>query len=203
MVEVEEQIRLTQFADSKYNAVLSHHRMSYPTDRRYYKDVPIVEGVTGEKGYVTAPVDLESLRGELQSVFKQGIRSLAVVLKHAAVFPDHEIKVGRLAEEIGFTQISLSHQVMPMVKMVPRGFTAAADAYLTPHIKRYIDGFKTGFDEGLENVQVLFMQSDGGLAHVQDFSGHKAILSGPAGGYVGYANLTQWKDCPPNLQVFQ
>ena len=137
----------------------------------------------------------------LQSVLKRGIRSLAVVLKHSAIFPEHELAVGRLAEEMGFSQISLSHRVMPMVKMVPRGFTAAADAYLTPHIKRYIDGFKAGFDSGLNDVQLLFMQSDGGLAHVQDFSGHKAILSGPAGGYVGYANLTRWDGAPSHLQV--
>lgn len=120
-----------------------------------------------------------------------------------------------------------------MVKMVPRGFTAAADAYLTPHIMRYILAFQAGFDAGLANVQVcrprchcvhvqglenarrlphlacplsacmmgayclcylqvLFMQSDGGLARVEQFSGHKAILSGPAGGYVGYALTTKY-----------
>lgn len=166
-----------------------------------YKGVPITEGITGEQGYITKPLNLSRLREDLQRVFKRGIRSLAVVLKHAAVFPDHELEVGQLAAEIGFTQISLSHKVMQMVKMVPRGFTAAADAYLTPHIKRYINGFKSGFDAGLDKVQVLFMQSDGGLAHIEDFSGHKAILSGPAGGYVGYASLTKWTSSPPNLQV--
>ena len=71
-----------------------------------------------------------------QAVRAAGISSVAVVLKHAYIFGEHEMAVGRLAEELGFTQISLSSVVMPMVKMVPRGFTAAADAYLTPHILR-------------------------------------------------------------------
>lgn len=68
-------------------------------------------------------------------------------------------------------QVSLSHAVMPMVKMVARGFTTAADAYLTPHIMRYLATFMRGFDEGLKHVQVLFMQSDGGLSHASHFSG--------------------------------
>jgi len=80
-----------------------------------------------------------------------------------------------------------------MVKMVPRGFTAAADAYLTPHIMRYVQAFEAGFDEGLQQVPVYFMQSDGGLAGTDAFSGHRAILSGPAGGYVGYARTTSWE----------
>lgn len=72
----------------------------------------------------------------IKGVLRRGIKSLAVVFKHAAIFPDHELQVGAIAKELEFEQISLSHQVMPMVKMVPRGFTAAADAYLTPHIKK-------------------------------------------------------------------
>ncbi|KAF5842896.1 Hydantoinase/oxoprolinase N-terminal region-domain-containing protein [Dunaliella salina] len=124
------------------------------------------------------------------AVHASGIRSLAVVLKHAAVFPDHEQAVGKLARELGFEQISLSHEVMPMVKMVARGFTAAADAYLTPHIMRYLHTFQSGFDAGLSNVQVLFVQSDGGLCRAANFSGHKAVLSGPAGGVVGCALTT-------------
>ncbi|EFJ47592.1 hypothetical protein VOLCADRAFT_61291, partial [Volvox carteri f. nagariensis] len=136
-------------------------------------------------------------RARAYAVLSRGIRSLAVVLKHAAIFPAHEQQVGSLAREMGFTQVSLSHEVMPMVKMVPRGFTAAADAYLTPHIKKYISDFAGGFDAGLKDVQVLFMQSDGGLSPVDRFSGHKAILSGPAGGYVGYALTTRWPGMDP------
>ncbi len=74
---------------------------------------------------------------------------------------------------MGFKQISLSSVVMPMVKMVPRGYTASADAYLTPHIMRYLQTFIAGFDDGLPAVQIAFMQSDGGLSPVEGFSGHK------------------------------
>lgn len=83
-------------------------------------------------------------------------------------------QVGELAKRMGFKQISLSSVVMPMVKMVPRGYTASADAYLTPHIMRYLQTFMAGFDDGLPNVQLAFMQSDGGLSPVETFSGHKA-----------------------------
>ncbi|KAL4856136.1 5-oxoprolinase [Chlorella vulgaris] len=148
--------------------------------------------VTGEAVYVRTPPNLAALRLELQKVLDAGIVSVAVVLKHAAIFPQHEQEVGQLALKMGFQQVSLSSVVMPMVKMVPRGFTAAADAYLTPHIMRYIATFQAGFDSGLQRVPVYFMQSDGGLTSVADFSGHKAILSGPAGGYVGYAMTTRW-----------
>ena len=75
-------------------------------------------------------------RSVLQNLLDSGVKSIAVVFKHAAIFPDHEQAVGRLAKELGFRQVSLSSEVMQMVKMVPRGFTATADAYLTPHIMR-------------------------------------------------------------------
>lgn len=75
---------------------------------------------------------------------------------------------------MGFKQVSLSAEIMPMVKMVPRGFTTAADAYLTPHIMRYLTTFQSGFDAGLAEVQLGFMQSDGGLSPLETFSGHKA-----------------------------
>lgn len=159
---------------------------------------------TGEQIEIRTPPNLNSLRTDLSAILDSGIRSIAVVLKHSAIFPDHEELVGKLAESLGFTQISLSAKVMPMVKMVPRGFTAAADAYLTPHIMKYIQTFKSGFDSGLvDKVPVYFMQSDGGLAGVDQFSGHKAVLSGPAGGYVGYAVTTRWgKKAPPQIIGF-
>ena len=153
----------------------------------------ITKAITGELVEIRKRPDLKSLRHHLEHILELGITSLAVVLKHAAIFPDHEKLVGTVARELGFEQVSLSHEVMPMVKLVPRGFTATADAYLTPHIMKYIQTFKEGFDEGLTNVPVHFMQSDGGLAGVDAFSGHKAILSGPAGGYVGFARTTRWE----------
>lgn len=91
---------------------------------------------TGEAVVVRRAPDLADLRARLLEVRESGIASLAVVLKHSAIFPDHERAVGELARELGFTQVSLSSSIMAMVKMVPRGYTAAADAYLTPHILR-------------------------------------------------------------------
>lgn len=104
--------------------------------------------------------------------------------------------MGDLAREIGFTQISVSSQLLPMIKMVPRGVSSTADAYLTPILRNYLDGFFDGFDEqlrsaGLDKPRVEFMASDGGLLNLDNFSGLKSILSGPAGGVVGYA-LTSW-----------
>ena len=100
--------------------------------------------------------------------------------------------VGEIAKSMGcFSEISLSHEVMSMVKMVPRGHTACAAAYLTPKITEYLAGFTKGFDDGLmKNVRLDFMKSDGGLTPVNDFGGHQAVLSGPAGGVVGYAKTS-------------
>ena len=110
-----------------------------------------------------------------------------VVFLHGYAFQEHERQIGELAYDIGYEQISLSHQVMPMVKMVARGDTTTVDAYLTPHIQNYLESFRSGFSDNLKNSQLLFMQSDGGLTDSENFKGSNAILSGPAGGVVGYA----------------
>jgi len=156
--------------------------------------VRFVECSTGETALVRRPPDLVQARKDLESLLRKGYRSVAIVFKHAAVFPDHEVAVGRLAEQLGFQQVSLSHAVARAVRIVPRAHTAAADAYLTPAIVRYVSMFTAGFDAGISDgsVDVQFMQSDGGLAPAARFSGHLAILSGPAGGYVGYARTTRW-----------
>uniref|UniRef100_A0A9J7YDM8 5-oxoprolinase, ATP-hydrolysing n=1 Tax=Cyprinus carpio carpio TaxID=630221 RepID=A0A9J7YDM8_CYPCA len=99
----------------------------------------------------------------------------------------HEKAVVSLAKRLGFTQVSLSSEVMPMVRAVPRGYTVCADAYLTPKIHLYLTEFSEGFKGGLKDVDVLFMQSDGGLTPMEQFCGSRAVLSGPAGGVVGYA----------------
>ncbi|KAM3577612.1 hypothetical protein VYU27_000488 [Nannochloropsis oceanica] len=152
-------------------------------------------GVTGERIRIEKAVDEAMARKQLQALYDAGFTSVAVVLLHAYTFTAHEVLLGRLAKEIGFRQVSLSSQVMPMVKMVPRGLTTCIDAYLTPVIDAYLQSFKSGFDRGLEgNVKVAFMQSDGGLAPMNAFSGHRAILSGPAGGVVGYAATVFQKD---------
>tara|TARA_B100001105_G_scaffold42254_1_gene30817 strand:- start:472 stop:2193 length:1722 start_codon:yes stop_codon:yes gene_type:complete len=151
----------------------------------------IAEGTTGEKFAVLAKPDLESVSKELEAVFEKGILAVAVVFLHAYAFPEHEREIGKIADEIGFEQISLSHEVMPMVKMVARGDTTTVDAYLTPHIRNYLESFRSGFSDNLEKSQLLFMQSDGGLTDSGNFKGSNAILSGPAGGVVGYAVTTE------------
>ncbi|CEP11182.1 hypothetical protein [Parasitella parasitica] len=156
------------------------------------KDGRLRQGVSGEWIKIVQSPDLEAIKLQLQGLYDKGYRSIAVCLLHSYTFPDHEQQIGDLAESIGFEHVSLSSQVMPMVKVVPRGTSATADAYLTPCIKKYIKGFVSGFDDGFEKgtTQLQFMQSDGGLVPVSNFSGFKAILSGPAGGVVGYALTT-------------
>ncbi|XP_070160046.1 5-oxoprolinase isoform X1 [Polyergus mexicanus] len=158
-----------------------------------------VKGSTGEDLFVTQELDEAELKEDLKELRNLGIESLAVVLMHSYTYAAHEIRIGELAREAGFSQVSLSHEVMPMTRIVPRGFTVCADAYLTPHIKNYLQAFSSGFKDNLKNVNVLFMQSDGGLTPMDSFNGSRAILSGPAGGVVGYAMTTYGKET--NLPV--
>ncbi|CAH0550452.1 unnamed protein product [Brassicogethes aeneus] len=151
-----------------------------------------VDGKTGEKFYVTKEVNLEETRNKLAALRAKGIDSISVALAHSYAYYEHELLIGQVAHEIGFQHVSLSHQVMPMVRIVPRGFTSCADAYLTPHVKKYLQGFSRGFKNQLDGTRVLFMQSDGGLTPMDNFNGSRAILSGPAGGVVGYA-VTTWQ----------
>ena len=151
-------------------------------------------GRTQERVVVMRKPDLEQVRRDLTEVYAAGIRSLAVCLAHSYTFPDHEAAVGAIARSVGFTHVTLSHEIMAMVKLVPRSFTACADAYLTPCIQTYLAQFLAGFDAEVESrVQVLFMQSDGGLTERRQFNGFKAVLSGPAGGVVGYSQTTPMK----------
>ncbi|GAA6228331.1 5-oxoprolinase [Lates japonicus] len=147
----------------------------------------IVTGSTGDSLEVWRELDLERVEKDLRGVLSRGITSLAVLLLHSYTWSDHEKAVGALARRLGFTQVSLSSEVMPMVRAVPRGYTVCADAYLTPKIRQYLRGFTSGFKGALKDVDVLFMQSDGGLTPMEQFCGSRAVLSGPAGGVVGYA----------------
>ncbi|KAG5187249.1 Hydantoinase B/oxoprolinase-domain-containing protein [Tribonema minus] len=144
-------------------------------------------GVTGERVRVLRRPDVAALREQLSAVLARGVSSLAVVFLHSYTYAAHERAVGDLARDMGFAHVSLSSEVMPMVKAVPRGYTTAADAYLTPIITQYLASFRAGFDAGFDDIQTLFMQSDGGLTPMSQFRGSRAILSGPAGGVVGYA----------------
>lgn len=142
--------------------------------------------------------DLDAVKHDLQKLYDDGYRSLAIVLVHSYTYPDHEHAIGSLARSVGFVHVSESAQLLPMIKVVPRGVSSTADAYLTPILYDYLDGFFKGFDSKLRDgrqmsPRVEFMGSDGGLVDLDNFSGLKSILSGPAGGVVGYA-LTSWDE---------
>ncbi|GAB1212165.1 hypothetical protein ATERTT37_001295 [Aspergillus terreus] len=162
-------------------------------DKDAFAGARVVEGVTGEKFRVVQELDLEEVRRELQRLKEEGYQSLSVALVHSFAYPEHERQIGELAESMGFS-VTLSSKLQPMIKIVPRGMSAAADAYLTPVIKTYIDSISSSFEGGLESqheCRFEFMQSDGGLVDFRKFSGLKAILSGPAAGVVGFA-ATSW-----------
>lgn len=162
-------------------------------DSDCFSDCRMVEGITGEQFRVVQELDLAEVKAELQRLKEQGIQSLSVALLHSYAYPEHERQIGELAQEMGFS-VTLSSNLQPMIKIVPRGMSAAADAYLTPVIKTYIDSISSSFEGGLESQQDCrfeFMQSDGGLVDFRKFSGLKAILSGPAAGVVGFA-ATSW-----------
>ncbi|MFG2556402.1 hydantoinase B/oxoprolinase family protein [Streptomyces sp. NPDC048581] len=152
----------------------------------YERVVEVDERITAGGTVLHAP-DLDALAAPLQEAYDDGIRAVAVVCMHSHLHPAHEQAVGRLAARIGFPQISLSSEVSPLMKVVPRGDTAVVDAYLSPVLRRYVQHVA---DE-LEGVRLMFMQSNGGLAEAGQFRGKDAILSGPAGGIVGMARMSQ------------
>ncbi|MBP2229109.1 5-oxoprolinase (ATP-hydrolyzing) [Azospirillum agricola] len=132
-------------------------------------------------GRVLKPVDLHAVRRGLEEAYRLGFRAAAVVLMHGYRYPEHERQVASLARAVGFTQVSVSHLVSPLMKLVGRGDTTVADAYLSPILRRYVD--KVAGE--LNGVPLMFMQSNGGLTDARRFQGKDAILSGPAGGVVG------------------
>jgi len=138
-------------------------------------------------GTVETPLDLEVTGEALEAARQAGIDAVAIVFMHAYAYPEHEHQAVRLAREIGFTQISASHEVSPLVKFVGRGDTAVVDAYLSPLLRRYVDRVAAALSAGqtAKRPRLLFMQSSGGLTSANLFRGKDAILSGPAGGVVG------------------
>ncbi|MEV0322246.1 hydantoinase B/oxoprolinase family protein [Streptomyces sp. NPDC050658] len=152
----------------------------------YERVIEADERVTAD-GDVLRPPDLESLAGPLQEAYDDGIRSVAVVCLHSHLYPAHERAIGELAVRTGFPQVSLSSEVSPLMKLVPRGDTAVVDAYLSPVLHRYV---RHVADE-LHGVRLMFMQSNGGLTEAGQFRGKDAVLSGPAGGIVGMARMSQ------------
>jgi len=147
-----------------------------------YGDVVEIEARVRADGEVLTPLNVERARAALQAAFDRGFRAVAIALMHGYRFTAHEAQVAALAREIGFTQVSASHEVGALIKLVARGDTAVADAYLSPVLRRYVDRVAGELGEGL---RLLFMQSNGGLVEAKAFRGRDAVLSGPAGGIVG------------------
>ncbi len=130
-------------------------------------------------------LDEAGTRSALQSAFDSGIRAVAIVFMHGYRYTDHETRAGEIAREIGFTQVSISHLVSPLMKLVGRGDTTVVDAYLSPILRRYVDQVATELGTEGTGCRLMFMQSSGGLTAAELFQGKDAILSGPAGGVVG------------------
>ncbi|NEP03833.1 MAG: 5-oxoprolinase, partial [Okeania sp. SIO4D6] len=174
----------------------------------YEKVIEVEERYTA-KGEEIIPLQTTELTIQLQEVYTAGIRSCAIVLMYGYRYPKHEQKIKEIAQEIGFTQISVSHEVSPLMKLVSRGDTTVVDAYLSPILLRYVNQVSNSLKKGTGNreqgtekenyfakkilsniserqsVKLMFMQSNGGLTDAQKFQGKDSILSGPAGGIVG------------------
>jgi len=152
-------------------------------DILYTQVVEIRERVTA-KGEVLQELDIPLSKKALEAAYSQGLTAIAIVLMHGYQYNQHEKQLMQLAKEIGFKQISVSHEVSPLQKLISRGETTLVDAYLTPILLRYIQNISKGLNQRTP-AQLLFMQSSGGLTSAESFRGRDAILSGPAGGIVG------------------
>ncbi|MGC9504096.1 hydantoinase B/oxoprolinase family protein [Baaleninema sp.] len=136
-------------------------------------------------GTVLTPLNETALIPQLQQAYNDGIRSCAIALMHGYRYPRHERRIAQIAADIGFTQISTSHAVSPLMKLVSRGDTTVVDAYLSPILRRYVDRVSRSLFSSPTDERLEFMQSNGGLSPASQFQGKDSILSGPAGGIVG------------------
>ncbi len=151
----------------------------------YERVIEIDERITAT-GDVLTTLDEAAARRGLQQAFDSGIRAVAIVLLHGYRYPAHELALEKIARAIGFTQVSVSHQVSPLMKIVGRGDTTVVDAYVSPILRRYVDQVAGDIQGGGESkTRLMFMQSNGGLVDARFFQGKDSILSGPAGGIVG------------------
>ncbi|OBA23088.1 Hydantoinase B multi-domain protein [Metschnikowia bicuspidata var. bicuspidata NRRL YB-4993] len=181
VVEVDERVTLEDFVEDPARQVSAANGRD------------LVTGLSLETVRVLQTPNEADVRRSLQLVYDAGIRSVGVCLMHAYTYPDHERIVGDIARQIGFTHVSLSSSLSPMIKFVARANSAIVDAYLTPEIRKYLRSFEAGLahgyrsDSNRDGVRCHFMQSDGGLVDAHAFSGLRAILSGPAGGVVGFS----------------
>jgi 5-oxoprolinase (ATP-hydrolysing) len=158
-----------------------------------YERVVEVEERYDARGNELIPVNLPKVHADLQAVWDGGIRSCAIVFMHGYRYREHEKQVAKIALELGFSQISLSHEVSPSIELIGRGDTTVVDAYLSPILQRYVEQFTNQLLAGktrekieqLPPINLMFMQSNGGLVKAAQFQGKDSILSGPAGGIVG------------------
>ncbi|RZJ26391.1 MAG: 5-oxoprolinase [Haliea sp.] len=148
-----------------------------------YSEVIEAQERTAAHGEVIQALDESALRADLSAAHGRGLRSVAIVFMHGYRYTGHELAARRIAQEVGFTQISTSHETSPMMKFVSRGDTTVVDAYLSPILRRYVEQVAAE----MPGVKLFFMQSSGGLTDAHVFQGKDAILSGPAGGIVGMA----------------
>ncbi|KAF3981989.1 MAG: 5-oxoprolinase [Methylococcales symbiont of Hymedesmia sp. n. MRB-2018] len=148
----------------------------------YQQVIEVNERVKAD-GTILKTLAIKDTRCQLQASYNTGIRSCAIVLMHGYKFHQHEQQIAQIAKKIGFTQVSVSHQVSPMMRLIGRGDTCVVDAYLSPLLKRYVQQVS----EALNHSKLLFMKSSGGLTDARFFAGKDAILSGPAGGVVACA----------------
>lgn len=194
VVEVDERVTLHGYT---YDPDFHKNAPRFDEDGKLLSehDEEIVRGISGEAVCILRKPNLVQVRMDLQAQYDRGVRSLAVCLVHSYTYPDHENMVAQVARDIGFTQVSVSSELSPQIKAVPRATSSSVDAYLNPILRDYLRGFFKGFDEslakGTSNARVEFMTSEGTLVDVRHFSGLRSILSGPAGGVVGYS-LTSW-----------
>ncbi|WP_438956309.1 hydantoinase B/oxoprolinase family protein [Cognatiyoonia sp.] len=158
---------------------------------RLYRIVAEVEERLTADGDVLIALDEASVRQTLQTAYNAGTRAVAIALLHAYLNPAHEDRIAAIAVEVGFTQISTSHSVSRLAKLVGRGDTTVVDAYLSPILRRYVDQVDSALDVGTVCERLLFMQSNGGLTDATRFQGKDAVLSGPAGGIVGMVKTAE------------
>ncbi len=151
-----------------------------------YEDVIEIDERVAADGAIISPLNTTKAREALSRAYGKGYRSVAIALMHGYKYTDHERRLGDMARQSGFTQVSLSHEASPLIKLVSRGDTTVVDAYLSPILCRYIDQVASALNAGQGGCDsLMFMQSNGGLTDAGRFQGKDAILSGPAGGVVG------------------
>lgn len=176
VVEVDERVTIESFAEDPD-----------PKPIDLDSDPALVMGQTGDVIRIMKMPDLDAIRADLQSLKSQGFENVAIGFMHSYTYPQHELLVKQLAEDMGF-KVSASSVLQSMAKFVPRSQSAVADAYLTPMTFAYLESFRKGFKGNLEDEsanKLLICQSDGGLTSWRRFTGLRGVLSGPAGGVVG------------------